>query len=294
MWASLSPWLAYLSIEGALARRCRAPCCGGASARAHAKADDGRVVGRFLVAGGKADRRGLYRPTDAGKLPHTSALCRPIESSGNAQARTLPCVLVCSAASALLVTSEPCASRPALLLVDSDDSVARAAAGVVSCERVARARHIRPQSEPNPRLRPPPVFWRAGRRGASRVGRWGVRWTWRGGSRLGGGAKFSIFQFSCSMAQKLDKGSDNYGKTNRTSRSGGFAEFRPIPGRLGGTGRPGDPAPWCGVRPSVHWQMRGRPSQHRERASTKTVVRINAGLQARSRCHRIILGTPMP
>ena len=44
----------------------------------------GRVVGRVLVAGGKADRRGLYRPTDAGKLPHTSALCRPIESSGNA------------------------------------------------------------------------------------------------------------------------------------------------------------------------------------------------------------------
>ena len=66
----------------------------------------GRVVGRVLVAGGKADRRGLYRPTDAGKLPHTSALCRPIESSGNAQARTLPCVLVCSAASALLVPSD--------------------------------------------------------------------------------------------------------------------------------------------------------------------------------------------
>ena len=42
------------------------------------------VVGRVLVAGGKADSRGLYRPTDAGKLPHTSALCRPIESSGNA------------------------------------------------------------------------------------------------------------------------------------------------------------------------------------------------------------------
>ena len=36
----------------------------------------------------------------------------------------------------------------------------------MSCEQVARARHIRPQSEPNPRLRPPPVFWRAGRRGA--------------------------------------------------------------------------------------------------------------------------------
>ena len=25
----------------------------------------------------------------------------------------------------------------------------------------------------------------------------------------------------------------------------------------------GDRTPWCGVRPSVHWQMRGRPSQHR-------------------------------
>ena len=50
MWASLSPWLAYLSIEGALARRCRAPCCGGASARAHAKAVDGQsLVASSLV-----------------------------------------------------------------------------------------------------------------------------------------------------------------------------------------------------------------------------------------------------
>ena len=113
-----------------------------------------------------------------------------------------------------------------------------ARARVVSCERVARARHIRPQSEPNPRLRAPraPVFWRAapGRGASGGVG-------CAGGGALGwGGATFSIFRFSCSMAQKLDTGSDNYGKTNRTSRSGGFAEFRPIPGRLwGGTGRPG-------------------------------------------------------
>lgn len=63
-------------------------------------------------------------------------------------------------------------------------------------------------------------------------GQW--RWGALGGSAGGGGAKFSIFQFSCSMAQKLDTGSDNHGKTNRTSRSGGFAEFRPIPGRLWG------------------------------------------------------------
>ena len=55
MWASLSPWLAYLSIEGALARRCRAPCCGGASARAHAKAVDGES----LVASSLVDRRPL-------------------------------------------------------------------------------------------------------------------------------------------------------------------------------------------------------------------------------------------
>jgi len=109
----------------------------------------------------------------------------------------------------------------------------------VSCEQVARARHIRPQSEPNPRLRPPPRFLaRPGRPG----GQWrsmhdGVRWG--GLSRLGG-AKFSSFQFSCSIAQKRDTGSENYGKPTRPSRSGGFAEFRPIPGRLwGGTGRPG-------------------------------------------------------
>ena len=38
------------------------------------------------------------------------------------------------------------------------------------------------------------------------------------------------------MAQKLDTGSDNYGKTNHTSRSGGFAEFRPIPGSFVGGG----------------------------------------------------------
>ena len=97
----------------------------------------------------------------------------------------------------------------------------------------ARVRHIRPQSEPNPRLRAPPPFSGApGAGGPVAVGcAGGLGW---------GGAKFSIFQFSCSMAQKLDTGSDNYGKTNRTSRSGGFAEFRPIPGRLwGGTGRPG-------------------------------------------------------
>lgn len=91
----------------------------------------------------------------------------------------------------------------------------------------ARVRHIRPQSEPNPRLRAPPPFSGApGAGGPVAVGcAGGLGW---------GGAKFSIFQFSCSMAQKLDTGSDNHGKTNRTSRSGGFAEFRPIPGRLWG------------------------------------------------------------
>ena len=67
-----------------------------------------------------------------------------------------------------------------------------ARARVVSCERVARARHIRPQSEPNPRLRAPPVFWRAGRRGAS--GRWGV--CAAGGRALGwGGRNFRFFNF---------------------------------------------------------------------------------------------------
>jgi hypothetical protein len=87
----------------------------------------------------------------------------------------------------------------------------------------------------------PPPF--SGAPGAGGPVEWGGGGCAGGGaSRVsaGGGAKFSIFQFSCSMAQKIDTGSDNYGKTNRTSRSGGFAEFRPIPGRLwGGTGRPG-------------------------------------------------------
>ena len=96
--------------------------------------------------------------------------------------------------------------------------------------------HVRDIFVPNPNRThvcvPPPVFWRAGRPGG--------QWRWGGCARWGAwqppwwGAKFSIFQFSCSMPQKLDTGSDNYGKTNRTSRSGGFAEFRPIPGRLWG------------------------------------------------------------
>ena len=64
----------------------------------------------------------------------------------------------------------------------------------------------------------------------------------RGGRKLslagGGGVhqgwvKKLIFQISCSMAQKVEGGSGNHGKTNRASRSGGLAEFRPIPGRLG-------------------------------------------------------------
>ena len=98
--------------------------------------------------------------------------------------------------------------------------------------------HVRDIFVPNPnRIHvcvPPPRF--LARRAPGGQWRWGAL----GGSAGGGGAKFSIFQFSCSMAQKIDTGSNNYGKTNRTSRSGGFAEFRPIPGRLwGGTGRPG-------------------------------------------------------
>ena len=97
--------------------------------------------------------------------------------------------------------------------------------------------HVRDIFVPNPNrihvcVPPPPPFSGApgAGRGASGAAVGGVRFArW-------GGAKFSIFRFSCSMAQKLDTGSDNYGKTNRTSRSGGFAEFRPIPGRLWGGG----------------------------------------------------------
>jgi hypothetical protein len=147
----------------------------------------------------------------------------------------------------------------ALLLVDSDDSVARAARGLC----LVSEWHGRDIFVPNPNrthVCVPPPF--SGAPGAGGPVEWGGGGCAGGGaSRVsaGGGAKFSIFQFSCSMAQKIDTGSDNYGKTNRTSRSGGFAEFRPIPGRLWR----GDRTPWCGVRPSVHWQMRGRPSQHR-------------------------------
>ena len=56
-------------------------------------------------------------------------------------------------------------------------------------------------------------------------------------SRAAGGAPgvgqkidFSNFVFDGSESRG---GSGNHGKTNRASRSGGLAEFRPIPGRLG-------------------------------------------------------------
>ena len=108
--------------------------------------------------------------------------------------------------------------------------------------------HVRDIFVPNPnRIHicvPHPCF-------LARAGRPGGQWRWGGCARWGAwqppwwGAKFSIFQFSCSMPQKLDTGSDNYGKTNRTSRSGGFAEFRPIPGRLGGPDGVGDALVQC-------------------------------------------------
>jgi hypothetical protein len=102
--------------------------------------------------------------------------------------------------------------------------------------------HVRDIFVPNPNrihvcVPPPPRFLARRAPGGQWRWRWGACALRSLGGDLGwGGAKFSIFRFSCSMAQKLDTGSDNYGKTNHTSRSGGFAEFRPIPGRLWGGG----------------------------------------------------------
>ena len=134
----------------------------------------------------------------------------------------------------------------------------------MSCERVARARHIRPQSEPNPRLRAPPVFWRApGAPGAS-GGRWGAlsaSWgaPWGGLSLGWGGRNFRFFNFRVRWPRNSIRGQTIMAKQTaprEAAVSPSSVRFQVV---CGG----GPDAPWCGVRPSVHWQMRGRPIQHR-------------------------------
>jgi len=99
---------------------------------------------------------------------------------------------------------------------------------------------------------PPPVFWRAGRRGASGGG---VRW----GARLGGaGRNFRFFNFRVRWPRNSIRGQTIMAKQTaplEAAVSPSSGRFQVVCG--------GDRTPWCGVRPSVHWQMRGRPSQHR-------------------------------
>ena len=134
----------------------------------------------------------------------------------------------------------------------------------MSCERVARARHIRPQSEPNPRLRAPPVFWRApGAPGAS-GGRWGAlsaSWgaPWGGLSLGWGGRNFRFFNFRVRWPRNSIRGQTIMAKQTAPRE----AAVSPSSGRFQVVCGGGPDAPWCGVRPSVHWQMRGRPIQHR-------------------------------
>jgi hypothetical protein len=99
---------------------------------------------------------------------------------------------------------------------------------------------------------PPPVFWRAGRRGASGGG---VRW----GARLGGaGRNFRFSNFRVRWPRNSIRGQTIMAKQTaplEAAVSPSSGRFQVVCG--------GDRTPWCGVRPSVHWQMRGRPSQHR-------------------------------
>ena len=116
----------------------------------------------------------------------------------------------------------------------------------------ARVRHIRPQSEPNPRLCAPPPFSGAPGAGGP-VRRWGAL-----GGSAGGGRNFRFFNFRVRWPRNSIRGQTIMAKQTaprEAAVSPSSGRFQVVCG--------GDRTPWCGVRPSVHWQMRGRPSQHR-------------------------------
>ena len=121
--------------------------------------------------------------------------------------------------------------------------------------------HVRDIFVPNPNRThvcvPPPVFWRApGAPGAS-----GGRCTMgcAGGGSLGwGGRNFRVFNFRVRWPRNSIRGQRIMAKQTaprEAAVSPSSGRFQVVCG--------GDRTPWCGVRPSVHWQMRGRPSQHR-------------------------------
>ena len=138
--------------------------------------------------------------------------------------------------------------------VDSEDSVeTRAARGLC----LVSEWHVRDIFVPNPNrihvCEPPPPRFLARRAPGGQWRRWGG---WR--SLAGGGEIFdlSIFVF--------DGPETRYGVRQLWQNKPHLEKrrFRRVPADsrlfVGG-----DRTPWCGVRPSVHWQMRGRPSQHR-------------------------------
>ena len=122
--------------------------------------------------------------------------------------------------------------------------------------------HVRDIFVPNPNRThvcvPPPVFWRApGAPGAS-----GGRCTMgcAGGGSLGwGGRNFRVFNFRVRWPRNSIRGQRIMAKQTAPRE----AAVSPSSGRFQVVCVGGDRTPWCGVRPSVHWQMRGRPSQHR-------------------------------
>ena len=125
--------------------------------------------------------------------------------------------------------------------------------------------HVRDIFVPNPNRihvcvpSPPRFLARRAPAGGPVARRWGACASLAGGgSRLGGGEIFdlSIFVF--------DGPETRYGVRQLWQNKPHLEKrrFRRVPADsrsfVGG-----DRTPWCGVRPSVHWQMRGRPSQHR-------------------------------
>ena len=125
----------------------------------------------------------------------------------------------------------------------------------MSCERVARARHIRPLDPTRIHVcvpPPPPFSGAPGAGGPVAVGcAGGLGWG-------GAGRNFRFFNFRVRWPRNSIRGQTIMAKQTaplEAAVSPSSGRFQVVCG--------GDRTPWCGVRPSVHWQMRGRPSQHR-------------------------------